>query len=219
MKGEKFIVSILMATSVLLSCRVYKDVSVDCDSITDFTKYKTFAWVHDVADTANSPYNNEIIRNNLRNYFGKEFSERGFKVDLEQPDALFRLVIVNNPKTLNVLHPPFPFYLYYSSYYYKSDYYSPYPFNYYYHNNQVKCDPQGYCTEKFHYMEGSITFQMIDREQNKLIWSCTAKGDIYDITFINRSIHPAVKDIMKKFPVKPIDAKNTKQVVNVISAK
>jgi hypothetical protein len=219
MRAVKYIILILLLSLIVPSCRVYDTISVDCDSINDLSKYKTFAWLPDIADTVNSPYNNEIIRNNLRNYFGKSLSERGFSVNLDTPDVLLRIVIVNNPKVLNVLHPPFPFRFYYSPYYYKSDYYSPYPQDYYYRNHSVTCDPQGYCTEKINYMEGSITLQVIDRLQNKMIWACTAKGDIYDPAFIKKSIHPAVIDIMKKFPVKPIGNKNSKQAESSITLR
>lgn len=211
MKIEKYIILTLLISSIVLGCRVYKDVAVDCDSVKDLSRYKTFAWLPDAIDTVNTPYNNEIIRNNLRNYFGRSFAERGFNVRLDTPDVLLRIVIVNNPKVLTIIHPPRPFRYYYAPYYYKSDFYSPYPQDYYYRGRSEYCNPQGYCTEKVNYVEGSITLQVIERAQNKIIWSCTAKGDIYDPTLINRSIHPAVIDIMKKFPVRSIDQKRVKQ--------
>ena len=65
----------------------------------------------------------------------------------------------------------------------------------------------GYCKETINYVEGSITFNVIDRKDSKLVWSGTAKGDIYDPAYINRNIHPAVEAIMEKFPLAPIDSK------------
>lgn len=195
----------LLMLSVLFwftnGCGVYTNIVVNTDTATDFSKYKTFAWLPDDADTSNSPYNNEIIRNNLKNYFGISFSERGYMVNLDKPDLLLQISITNKQKELTIVHPR-PYY--FCRYYYRSDYYSPYSFDYYYHD-YFYCYPSGYYTQKISYVEGSITLNVIDREQNKLIWSGTAKGDVYDPAYINRSIHPAVIGIMKKFPVKPLN--------------
>jgi hypothetical protein len=50
----------------------------------------------------------------------------------------------------------------------------------------------------------------VDRKLNRLVWSGTAKGDIYDPEYIDKDIHPAVLRIMKKFPVKEIKEKEKK---------
>ena len=194
-------------------CGLYTEISVTADSNTDLSKYQTFAWIPDDLDTANSPYNNEIIRNNIRNYFGHSFSERGYRVDLDAPDVLLELVIVNKQKEREVIYPPYPREYYYCPYYYCSDYYSPYSFDYYYRYRGEYCYPFGYCKEKLEYVEGAITLNVLDRLQNKLVWSGTAKGDIYDPAYINESIHPAVRAIMRKFPLRAIadDVKGKKK--------
>jgi len=209
MKNIVFIAA--LSQLLFFSCGIYTAISVQSDAGTDFTKYQTFAWLHDDVDTTNSPYNNQIIRNNIRNYFGKCFAERGFNVNLDTPDVLLQVMIVNQKKSREISYYAQPMYYYYSRYYFGSDYYSPYPFNYYYHQLNVFCYPFGYCTEKIDYVEGAITLNVIDRKENKLVWSGTAKGDIYDASFINRNIHPAVQSIMKKFPVKQIDGRKDKK--------
>ena len=68
---NKFLIAASIIIIALSACTsTYNVVSSDYDRSVDFTKYKTFAWLPDKADTAFSPYNNEIIRNNIRNYFG-----------------------------------------------------------------------------------------------------------------------------------------------------
>lgn len=188
-------------------CRIYTEISITSDETVDFSKYKTFAWLQDNMDTANTPYNNEIIRNNIRNYFGQCFAERGFSVNLDTPDVLLQIVIVNKKREKNVYYPAYPKPYYYCPYYYCSPYYSPYSFDYYYRYPGKYCYAMGYCKETIQYIEGSITLNVIDRAQNKLIWSGTARGDIYDPEYINENIHPAVKAIMKKFPLEPISIK------------
>lgn len=192
---------------VLASCSTtYNAVSSDYDRSVDFTQYKTFAWLPDKADTSNTRYNNEIIRNNIRNYFGQCMSDRGYNLDLENPDLLMQVVITNAKKERVITSYPSSYY--YSPYYYGSHYYSPYRFGYYY--NYYPSYSYGYSrfsgystTQKQEYVNGSITLNLIDRKANKLVWSGTAEGDIYDPSHISHDLHPAVHGILNEYPVKP----------------
>jgi hypothetical protein len=194
-----------------LSCGIYTQISVTEDSNARFSDYKTFAWLQDQLDTSNSPYNNDIIRNNIRNYIGQSFAERGFTVNLDTPDVLLQVVISNQKMERKYYYPSYPKSYYYCPYYYCSEYYFPYTFEYYYRYPGKYCYSMGYCEETIKYVEGSITLNVIDRKQSKLIWAGTAKGDIYDSAYIKRSIHPAVEAIMRKFPVKQIEYKKKVQ--------
>ena len=193
---------------ILISCSTtYNAVSSDYDRSADFTKYKTFAWLPDKADTTNTRYNNEIIRNNIRNYFGQCMSDRGYNADLENPDLLMQVVIINAKKERVISSYPSSYY--YSPYYYGSNYYSPYRFGYYY--NSYPSYGYGYSrfpgystTQKLEYVNGAITLNLIDRKANKLVWSGTAEGDIYDPSQISSDLHPAVHRILDKYPVKPL---------------
>lgn len=205
MKTQKYLFCFFLTTILAASfgCRIYTDITTNADEGTDFSKFQTFAWLPDQTDTSNLPYNNDIIRNNIRNYFGQSFAERGFKVNLDTPDVLMRIMISNKIKEKVIEYSAIPLSDYYCRYYYGSIYYFPYDFNYYYHN-PAYCFSSDYYTKKYEYMEGSITLNVIDRKRNKLVWAGTARGDIYDPDYINKNIHPAVKAIIKKYPVKPI---------------
>ena len=207
MKKIKWVISGILI-GMLISCSpVYNAVSTDYDRAVDFTKYKTFAWLPDKADTMNTPYNNEIIRNNIRNYFGQCMSDRSFTFDGENPDFLMQLVITNTKKERVISSYPSSYY--YSPYYYGSHYYSPYSYGYYYSNypsyGYGYSTYQGYSTtQKQQYINGSITLNLIDRKANKLVWSGTAEGDIYDPSQISSDLHPAVHNILEQYPVKPL---------------
>lgn len=200
--------SILILIVMLVGCSTtYNAVSSDYDRSVDFTKYKTFAWLPDKSDTTNTRYNNEIIRNNIRNYFGQCISDRGYTFDAESPDLLLQLVITNAKKERVITSYPSSYY--YSPYYYGSHYYSPYRFGYYY--NYYPSYGYGYSrfygnstTQKQEYVNGSITLNLIDRKENKLVWSGTAEGDIYDPSNISSDLHPAVHGILDEYPVKPL---------------
>ena len=192
---------------MMISCSsTYNLVSSDYDRSVDFTKYKTFAWLPDKADTANTVYNNEIIRNNIRNYLGQCMSDRNYSVDLENPDLLMQLVITNAKKQRLVNSYPSSYY--YRPYYSGSLYYSPYQYGYYYrgygHQSFNYSYPSTITTRKEEYVEGAITLNFIDAKTKQLVWTSTAKGDIYDPSYISRDLHPAVHTIIDEYPIKPL---------------
>jgi hypothetical protein len=195
--------------AMLFGCKdSYNEVSSEYDKSVDFTKYKTFSWLPDVADTINSPYNNDIIRNNIRNYFGLCMSDRGYSFDAENPDLLMQLIITNTKKDRPISDHSASYY--YSPYYYGSYYYSPYPYGYYYNDHGLNGnDDYGRNSEYRRtynqtYVNGSITLTFIDRKTNKVVWRGTAEGDIDNPSDINKDLHPAVHGIIDEYPVKSL---------------
>jgi hypothetical protein len=196
-------VAVLLFLFMMSNCSSPIHIITSQDASTDFLKYKTFAWLPDKTDTTNVPYNNEIIRNNIRNYFGHHFSNRGYSVDLEKPDLLLSLIITARKKE-KVQYTAHPSPYYFNRYYYGSIYYAPYPFDYYYRYYPNFHYPADYTRETIEYVEGAITLNVFDRATNKLVWSGTAQKDIYDPAYVKKDIHPAVDKIMSEYPVKPI---------------
>jgi hypothetical protein len=207
MKMNRIFPIIILIALAMMGCNVYTGIYTTQELTTDFTKYKTFAWLADKADTVNSPYNNDIIRNNIRNYFSKEMSDRGYRVDTDNPDMLLELVVKNTPHTVtHVWHDDF---YYYRPYYYRSLYYSPYRNRYYYvwYPRYVYTIPPYYGTTTYRdtHMDNAITLNIVDATAKKLIWTGTVEADIYDPSMIEKDIHPAIAQLMKKFPVKVIE--------------
>lgn len=185
---------------LIISCKIYTDISSNYDKSIDFTIYKTFAWLPD-KDTSKTEFNNQIIRNNTRNYFSHCMAERGYKADTENPDILLELIITETKKNKTITSPTYPLYM---GYYQSNPYFYPYPnayvYNYFFDYNYSN----SYITEKVEYTEGGITLNIIDKKLNKLVWTGTAKGDLYDPSSIGENLHPAVYDILKSYPVPPI---------------
>ena len=211
MKKNIWIMAIVCIV-VLAGCSTtYNAVSTDYDRSADFNQYKTFAWLPDKADTINTPYNNQIIRNNIRNYYGQCMSDRGYSFNAENPDILMQLVITNAKKER--ILPSYSSTYYYRPYYYGSYYYQPYPFGYYYryYPSYSYSTFLGYPnTTRLEYVNGSITLNFIDRKSNKLVWTGTAEGDIYDANVIEKDLHPAVHRILDRYPVKPLVTRSHK---------
>lgn len=211
----------LIAFGILLiaiaGCGVYSNISSDYDRSADFTQYKSFAWIPD-KDSASGQYDNQIMRNNIRNYFSHCMGDRGYVGNTSEPDLLMELVVTNSKKEKTYTFPTYNS----SPWYYSNPYYYPYPNAYYYrsynYNNHYSYyqgySSQSYTTEKVDYVDGAITLNFIDRKQNKLVWSGTAQGDIYDASAIADNLHPAIHNILKDYPVKPIESKKEINGIN-----
>jgi hypothetical protein len=93
---------ILLAVS---GCGLYSVVSTDKDDTADFTKYTTFAWLPD-KDNSNNTLNNQIIRNNIKNYFTHELVDNyGFTANTDAPDVLVEFTVTVANKTKTEEHP------------------------------------------------------------------------------------------------------------------
>ncbi|MFX4489899.1 hypothetical protein ABTA82_19815, partial [Acinetobacter baumannii] len=53
------------------------------------------------------------------------------------------------------------------------------------------------------YIRGAITVNVIDRKQNKFIYTATVEADLYDPSTLQRELHPAVHTLLENYPVKP----------------
>lgn len=185
---------------LLTGCSVFNKIYTDYDRTVDFTKYKTFAWLPG-KDTSNTPYNNQVIRNNTINYFTHCMAFRGMKANVDTPDVLLLLVVTSIQKQTTITKPLSPiapadfslnpyYYPYPNAYYY----YSPYEYNYSYRSVMYEID----------YTESTITLNVIDRKLNKLVWVGSAQGDLYDPEYLQENLHPAVYNILKNYPTKSL---------------
>ena len=75
-----FIASLTIAI-IMTGCTggIYQNISSYYDRSVNFNKYKTYAWLNDHQPHFATPYANEIIENNIKNYVDDEFSNRNCK--------------------------------------------------------------------------------------------------------------------------------------------
>jgi len=204
----------LIAIIALSGCAMLNTVYSNHDKSVDFTKYKTYAWLNSQKTQAPTPYYNDVVENNAKNYIDYHFKDRGYTVDTLNPDVLLELVLKSEKKTEEVqINNPYNY----------SDYtYYNYPYNQRYNNNLYYNDAnynhygnynysrhysynQSYSTKTRKYTQSAITINVIDRASNKMVWTGTAENDIYDSAYLKEEIHPAVVSILKQYPVKPIE--------------
>lgn len=189
----------LVGLTAMAGCRAYNKVYSDYDRTANFSRYKTFAWLPD-RDTANSTFNNQIIRNNTLNYFTHCMGERGLQAEPDSPDVLLQLVVRSLPKQMTMtsaVHNGSSGGGRYNPYYY------PHPNNYYYHT-PFFYSRTTYVTERLDYAESTITLNVYDRRLNRLVWTGSAQGDLFDPAYMADNLHTEVFRILKNFPIKPL---------------
>ena len=200
------------AIAILAGCSTPYYLSYnDYDQTVDFAKYKTFSWIPHT-DNDNTPYHNQIIFNNTINYFSHELTARGMTLDNDNPDVLFELKVTESKKSrTEQVRTTVPSYNYNNAYQYRAispynPYYNVNPRAYYYNrplNYNYNSYTYGYTTKTVEYIRGAITVNVIDRKQNKFIYTATVEADLYDPSTLQRELHPAVHTLLGNYPVKP----------------
>ncbi len=217
MKLKHLFPILILLPFFLVGCSVYSVVSSDNNNNTDFTKYKTFAWLPD-KDNSDNILNNQIMRNNIKNYFTHEFVDNyGLTANTKNPDVLIELQVTVIEKVKKDAHAvtksipiysygyPYPYNAYPNNYYSHHEYYSPQP-NPYNYNSYISGYryQTNYIKDKHPYTESNITINMIDSKQNELVWTATAQNNIYEdeTKNVKNDIHPAVHKMLEYFPIK-----------------
>lgn len=203
---------ILVSGLLLVSagCNPFRNGYFNYDKSIDFTQYKTFAWAPDSSTVEDKEFDTDIVRNNAKNYINHSLSQRGYLVNIDSPDVVFQLILLNEEKERIVRH-------YYSDFYSGYYFYNPYYFPYYYPRYRYYTwygwgyPPfwdHPFTQHRERYLEETVTLNMFDRKQRKLVWTATVEGNIYDPYYIHYDVHPAIEQIMKKFPVSPVYKKS-----------
>ena len=207
---------VLLGFSALLfnscaSTTVYSDVSTGVN----FNTYKSFAWLpktHD-ADQKNSTFDNEIIENNIKNLTSGELKNRGFKVDINEPDLLLDFYISVANKVDHVTTPIYghPYNYGFNQQTYNGNYSNNiYSNNNSYYNNNSYLNMNtvvGYSTQNIPYQEGTLTILIIDRKENKLIWKGWSVGTLYDEQSFEYELPSDIRRLFKQFPIPVIPPK------------
>lgn len=221
-KIAKTSIKYILLLLTIAGCRTYDNVYSNYDESIDFTEYKTYAWLNTKKSDTTNIYTNDIIENNTKSYVDREFLARGYTVNLDTPDLFFELVLINEKKQETVpssydcdnflyndnsYNPIYNLNPYFSNPYYNN-------FNYYYQQRYNQpfdlsaCDYSLCNNQTIEYVEGTITINVIDRKLNRLVWTGSAEGDIYDPQYLKDEINPAIKRILAQYPVKALAKDN-----------
>ena len=202
---RKFISFFLFSICFVSCAGVFQSISSHHDHTVNFSAYKTYAWIDKNLPHSETPFDNEIVENNIKNYVEKEFEKKGYAANQDSPDLLFELLLSDTEKVKTAVVPVYSYpttsYRYFNSFNYGWNRHGYSHYDYirppYMIGNRIVKTP---------YNRSSITINVFDRKSNRLIWTGSAKGNVYDDNYREREIHPAVVKILNQYPVKT-DAK------------
>lgn len=181
---------ILMASILLLlagSCAI-----TDMDRAADFRSYQTYTWGKPEEDVKNPLYKSDLISKNIRQTVEREFAQRGISIDKRNPDFVvsYRTYTEQKQQIRGGTYSGFGFP-------YFGRYYRFYPFGMWGY-------PYGWRTPVEHtYTEGTLIIDITDNKTNELIWRGTVRGNVDEVSGLQKQIQKGIKAIMKKYPVKP----------------
>lgn len=164
----------------------------DIDRTANFYNYRSFDWGKPVENVDDPVYKSELITKNIRSTVEKEFAKRGITRDKTDPDFIVSYHTYTKEKqgtrNRNYGYGPFaygPFF--------------PWRFYSYYYGWGF---PYGY-PEQTSYTEGTLIVDITDSKTDELVWRGTVKGNVDNISSLQKQIQKGIKAILKKYPVTP----------------
>ena len=167
--------------------------TVDYDRSTDFSKYKTYAWMKSETKVGDNPkYNSDLINRNIKYAVETEFAKRGIeKTTKSQADFLIGYHTYTEKKQQTTSH------------------YGGYPFMPYYGYGwgwrPWGMMPYGAWSNglrNYTYTEGTLIIDVVDNQTKELVWRGAVEGDVDNIARLQKKIQKGVEAIIKKYPAK-----------------
>lgn len=195
------VIYIFISTALVTACNSFTNLTVKYDKETDFDQFKTYAWLMDADRSGNNDFDNDFIRQRIRNYIGHCLKERQYAIDTLEPDLLVRVKWMAEARQLampDVTDRPF----YYDRIYY-DDPYAPRL------SLRISKPSQLIYPNRFRITEGKQTYYhngveviFVDSRTKEVVWNGFTSDDIYDPKTIDKELHPSIHVMMKKFPLK-----------------
>jgi hypothetical protein len=177
---------------LLASCA--STAHIEKDDNTDFTKYKTFAWMDkDGAGKHDRSKSNDLIEQKTREAVSKELEKSaGWKESKSHPDLLLSYDVLVERSVQQKSDPVYsnPF---------TRTFYNPYSrrlINVYYPSQFM-----GYDNYNVPVKEGTVTITMIDAMTDKTVWQGWSTGEINNRNISSKEIQNSVKAIFRKFDI------------------
>lgn len=198
---NRIVLYFLFALSVglLSSCSSEIKVSSYSAAATNFSNYKTYAWVAPGDTTLNTKRDDKIYAGLIQASADKHIAKKGLSIDNQNPDAVFMFdtkideTVEYNQRQVNTnLNAGL------------SSGYGGYGYGYvgpgYYASSNVPIYENEFTPVPID--EGTLSYSMFDRKTGKLLWRGVAKQKLDAKTNIERSIKSATSYIFVKLHMK-----------------
>ncbi|MBN8879434.1 MAG: DUF4136 domain-containing protein [Chitinophagaceae bacterium] len=175
---------------LLASCA--PSAHIEKDDNTDFSRYKSFAWI-DRDGKSKIGSANDLAERKIRQAVNKELEKTaGWRETTRNPDVLlsYDVLVEKSVKSVNdpVYSRPFT-----------RTFYSPYSrrfINVYYPSQFMGYDNYDVPTR-----EGTVTISMIDADTDKTVWQGWSTAEVDSRKMTSKEIENSVKAIFRKFDV------------------
>lgn len=177
---------------LLASCT--STAHIEKDDNTDFSRYKTFAWIEkDGQGNSNKFKNNNLTEQKIRQAVNAELIKTaGWREVKHKPDVLlsYDVLVERSSREINspVYSRPFTRLIY-----------NPYTRRYttiYYPSQFI-----GYERDERAIREGTVTITMIDSRTDKAVWQGWTTEEVNSKNLTTKEIQYAVRSIFKKFDI------------------
>ena len=166
---------------------------IEKDDNTDFTKYKTFAWVEKEGKDKKDRKNSDLTEQKVRDAVSKELEKTaGWRESKSNPDILltYDLLVERSIKQQSepVYSNPFA-----------RTFYNPYSRRFYrvYYPSRF----MGYDNYDVNTREGTVTISMIDANTEKTVWQGWATDEVGSRNMTSKEIQSSVRAIFRKFDI------------------
>lgn len=189
MRNLKLWSGVLGIVFLLASCA--STAHIEKDDNTDFTKYKTFAWVE--MEGAKKDRKNDLAEQKIREAVNKELEKTaGWRESKKDPDVLLSYDVLVERSVRQESEPVYsnPF---------TRTFYNPYSrrfYRVYYPSRFV-----GYDNYDVNTREGTVTISMIDADTEKTVWQGWATDQVGSRHMTTKEIQNSVKTIFRKFDI------------------
>jgi len=191
-KNLKWMGAVVVLVTILTSCA--STAHIEKDDTTDFSHYKTFAWIDKDAEGMNDrKQHNDLVEQKMREAVNKELVKTaGWREVKNKPDVLlsYDVLVEKTAKQQNdpVYSRPYSRTFYnsftrrYSTIYYPSQF-------------------LGYDQTERMAREGTVTITMVDTRSDKMVWQGWTTDEVISRNLTSKEIQNSVKAIFKKFDV------------------
>ena len=164
---------------------------IEKDDATDFSKYKTFAWIS--KDKSDGGRTNDLAETKIKQAVNNELEKTaGWRETNKNPDVLlsYDVLVERSVRTQSdaVYSQPF-----------SRLFYNPYSRRYI--NVFYPSRFMGYDTYDVQTREGTVTISMIDADTDKTVWQGWTTNEVDSRRLSTKEIQNSVKAIFKKFDI------------------
>lgn len=176
---------------LLASCA--STAHIEKDDHTDFTKYKTFAWVEKKGEDKKDRKNNDLAEQKVRDAVSRELEKTaGWRESKNDPDVLLSYDVLVERSTKQQSEAV------YSNSFVRT-FYNPYSRRFYrvYYPSRF----MGYDNYDVNTREGTVTISMIDADTEKTVWQGWTTEEVGSRHMTSKEIQNSIKAIFRKFDI------------------